>query len=182
MFIGRTDAEVEAPILWPLDVKNWLIGKYPDSGKDWRWEEKGSTEDELVGWHHWLNGHEFEQTPGDGEGQGSLESCSPWCHKESDTTEWLNNNKETVSISSSYSSLLWAPQFLAIPNLLSASVRSIPLLSFIEPILAWNVPLVSVIFLKRLLVLPSLLFFSMSLVCSLRKTFFSPCYSLELWI
>ena len=72
IFIVRTDAEVEAPILWPPDVKSWLTGKDPDAGKDWRQEEKGSTEDEMVAWHHWLSGHEFEQAPGDGEGQGSL--------------------------------------------------------------------------------------------------------------
>ena len=66
VFIGRTDAEAEAPILWPSDVKNWLIWKDPDAGKDWRREEKGATEDEMVGWHHWLKGHEFEQTPGQG--------------------------------------------------------------------------------------------------------------------
>ena len=71
------DAEVEALILWPLDVKNWLIGKDPDAGKDWK-QEKGMAEDEMVGWHHWLNGHEFEQTPIDGDGQGSLVCCSPW--------------------------------------------------------------------------------------------------------
>ena len=69
IFIGRTDAEAETPILWPPDVKNWLIGKDPDAGKDWR-QEKGTTEDEMVGWHHWLNGHEFKQTPGVGDGQG----------------------------------------------------------------------------------------------------------------
>ena len=74
---GRTDAEAEAPILWPPDAKNWLIWKYPDARKDWRQEEKGLTEDEMVGWHHWLNGHEFEQAPGVGDGQGSLMSCSP---------------------------------------------------------------------------------------------------------
>ena len=85
IFIGRTDAE--APILWPPDAKNWLTGKDPDAGKDWRQEEKG---DEMVGWHHWLNGHEFEQTPGVGEGQGSLACCSPRGHKEFDMTEWLN--------------------------------------------------------------------------------------------
>ena len=78
IFIGRTDAEVETLILWPPDVKNWLIGKDLDAGKDWRQEEKGMTEDEMVEWHHWLNGHEFEQTPGDSEGQGSLACCSPW--------------------------------------------------------------------------------------------------------
>ena len=76
--IGRTDVEAEAPILWPPDAKNWLIGKNPDAGKDWRQEEKWMTEDEMVGWCHWLNGHEFEQTPGDSEGQESLVCCSPW--------------------------------------------------------------------------------------------------------
>ena len=65
IFIGRTDAEAEAPILWPLDSKTWLIGKDPDAGKDWRWEEKGMTEDDMVRWHHRLSGHEFEQTPED---------------------------------------------------------------------------------------------------------------------
>ena len=75
---------------WPPDTKNWLIGKDPDAGKDWRWEEKGTTEDEMVGWHHWLKGHEFEQGLGFGDGQGSLACCSPWDHKESDTTEQLN--------------------------------------------------------------------------------------------
>ena len=89
-FIGRTDAEAETPILWPPDVKNWLTGKYSDAGKDWGWEEKGATEDEMVGWHHWLNGHEFEQTLGDSEGQGILACCSPWVHKESDLTERSN--------------------------------------------------------------------------------------------
>ena len=91
--IGRTDAEVEAPILWPPDAKNWLIGKDSDAGKDWRQQEKGATEDEMVGWHHWLNGHEFVLTPGDGEGQGNLVCCSPWGRKEFDTTEELNNHK-----------------------------------------------------------------------------------------
>ena len=83
IFIGRTDAE--ASILWPPDVMNQLIRKGPDAGKDWSQEEKGITEDETVEWHHWLNGHEFEQAPGDGKGQGSLVCCSPWGHK------WLNN-------------------------------------------------------------------------------------------
>ena len=87
IFIGRTEAET--PILWPPDVKNWLTGKDPDAGKDWRWEKKGTTEDEMVGWHHQLNGHEFEQALGVGDGQGSLVCCSPWGHKESDMTEWV---------------------------------------------------------------------------------------------
>ena len=90
IFIGRTDAEDEVPILWPPDGKNWLIGKDPDAGKDWRQEEKGSTEDEMVGWHHRLNGHEFEQALGIGDGQGSLVCCSSWGCKELDMTEWLN--------------------------------------------------------------------------------------------
>ena len=88
--IGRTDAEAETPILSAPDVKNWPTGKDPVAGKDWRQEGKGMTEDEMVGWHHWLDGHEFEQAPGVGDGQGSLVCCSPWGHKESDTTEWLN--------------------------------------------------------------------------------------------
>jgi len=87
--IGRTDAK--APIVWPPDVKIWLTGKDPDIGKDWGLEKKGMTEDEMVGWHHWLKGHEFEQTPGDSEGQGSLACCSSWGLKELDMTEWLNN-------------------------------------------------------------------------------------------
>ena len=78
IFTGRADAEAETPILWPPDAKNWLIGKDPDAGKDWRQEEKGTTEDEMVGWHHWLDGHEFEEAPGVGDGQGSLACCSPW--------------------------------------------------------------------------------------------------------
>ena len=88
IFIGRTDAEAETPILWPPDVKNWLTGKDPAAGKDWR-QEKGTTEDEMVGWHHWLYGRESGWTPGVGDGQGSLACCCP-CHKESNTTDWLN--------------------------------------------------------------------------------------------
>ena len=91
MFIGRSGAE--APILWPPDEMSWLVGKDPDAGKDGRREEKGTTEDEMVGWHHRLNGDEFEQAPGDGEGQGSLVSCSPWGCKDSDKTEWLNSSE-----------------------------------------------------------------------------------------
>jgi len=90
IFIGRTDVEAETPILWPPHVKSWLIGKDPDVGNDWREEEKGTTEDEMVGWHHQLNGHEFEYNLGVGDGQGGLACCSPWGHKVSDMTEWLN--------------------------------------------------------------------------------------------
>ena len=89
IFIGKTNVEAETPILWPPDAKSWLIGKDPDAGKDWRQEEKGMTEDEMVGWHRVLNGHVFEQAPGVGDGQGSLACCSPWGRKESDT-EQLN--------------------------------------------------------------------------------------------
>ena len=89
VFIGRTDAEAETPIFWPPDVKNCLIGKDPDTGKDWRWEER-MTEDEMIGWHHQLNGLEFEETPEVGDGQGGLECCSPCSCKESDTSEQLN--------------------------------------------------------------------------------------------
>ena len=90
MFIGRTETEAEVLIFWPPDVKNWLIWKDPDAGKDWRQEEKGTTEDEMVGWHHWLNGHEFEFTAGVGNGHGGLACFSPWDRRELDMTEWLN--------------------------------------------------------------------------------------------
>ena len=90
VFTGRTDARAETPIFWPPNAKSWLMWKEPDAGKDWDQEEKGMTEDEVVGWHRQLNGHEFEWTPGVGDGQGSLMWCSPWGRKESDTTEQLN--------------------------------------------------------------------------------------------
>ena len=90
VFIGRTDVEAETPILWPPHAKSWLIGKDPDAGRDWRQEEKGTTEDEMAGWHHQLDGHEFEQDPGVGDGQGGLAYCSPWGRKESDTTDRLS--------------------------------------------------------------------------------------------
>ena len=90
VFFGRTEAEVETPILWPPDEKSCLIGKDPDAGRDWGQVEKGMTEDEMAGWHHRLNGHEFGQTPGACDGQGALECCGSWRHKESDTTEWQN--------------------------------------------------------------------------------------------
>ena len=90
VFIGRTDAKAETPILWPPHVKSWLIGKDPDAGRDWGQEEKGITEDEMAGWHHRLDGHEYEWTPGVGDAQGGLACCNSWGHKESDTTECLN--------------------------------------------------------------------------------------------
>ena len=93
IFIGRTDVEAETPILWPPDAKSCLIRKDPDARKDWRWEEKGTTEDEMVGWHQWLNGQEFEQAPGDGEGQEA------WCaaaHGVAEIQAWLSNWTTTV--------------------------------------------------------------------------------------
>ena len=92
IFIGKTDAEAEAAILWPPDAKSQLIGKDPDAEKDWRQDEKGMTKNHMVGWHHRLNGHEFEQMLGDSGRQGSLVCCSPWGRKESEMTEQLNNN------------------------------------------------------------------------------------------
>ena len=100
ILIGRTDAEAEAPTLCPPDVKNWLIIKVPDARKVWRQEEKGMTEEEMVGWHHCLYGHEFEQTLGTGDGQGHLMYCSPWGLKKSDTTEQLNWYPEPTRVSS----------------------------------------------------------------------------------
>ena len=90
VFVGRTDAEAETPILWPPDVKSWLIWIDPNAGKDWGQEEKGIMEDEMVGWHHRVNGHGFGWTPGVGDGQGGLVCCVSWGHKESHMTEWLN--------------------------------------------------------------------------------------------
>ena len=90
VFIGRTDAKAETPVLWPPHAKSWLIGKDPDAGRDWGQEEKGTTEDEMAGWHHWLDGRESEWTPGVGDGQGGLACCDSWGRKESDMTERLN--------------------------------------------------------------------------------------------
>ena len=94
IFIGRTDAKTEPLILWPPDAKNWLTGKHPDAGKDWRQGEKGMTENEMVGWHLWLDGHKFQQAIRGGDGQGGLACCSPWGCKESDTAEQLNWSEE----------------------------------------------------------------------------------------
>ena len=90
VFFGRNDAKAETRVLWPPHAKSWLIGKDSDAGRDWGQEEKVMTEDEMAGWHHWLDGCEFEWTPGDGDGQGGLACCNSWGRKESDTTERLN--------------------------------------------------------------------------------------------
>ena len=132
IFIGRTDDEAKIPILWPPEVKTQLIRKDPDPRKDWRQEEKGMTEDETVGWYHWLSGHEFELTQGDSEIQGNLACCSLWGHREPDTTWQLNNNKsrDTVvvvhGLSYSATCRIFLDQRLN-PCLLHWQVNSLPL-------------------------------------------------------
>ena len=96
VFTGRTDAKAETPILWPAHGKSWLIGKHPDAVSDWGQDEKGMTEDEMAGWHHWLDGHEFEWTLEIDDGQGGLACCNLWGHKELDMTEWLNWTNWTI--------------------------------------------------------------------------------------
>ena len=118
IFIGKTYAEVETPILWPPDARNWLYGKDPDAGKDWEQEEKGTTEDEMVGWHHRLYGYEFEQAPGVGDQQGSLECCCPWGGKESDMIERLNWTEKMLEwiTALSFSSVLFLWKILKLKN------------------------------------------------------------------
>ena len=101
VFFGRTDAKAETPILWPPHAKSWRIGKDPDAGRDWRQEEKGTTEDEMAGWHHGLNGREFGWTPGVGDGQGGLACCNSWGRRELDMTEqrnWTELNSDAYCI------------------------------------------------------------------------------------
>ena len=114
IFIGRTDAEAEAPILWPPDAKNWLIGKDHDAGKDWRQKEKEMTEDKNVGWHHWLNGHEFEQALGVGDGQRSLACYSSWDCKELDMTEQLNWTEYVPAMYTNNNSIFHLSTFFSI--------------------------------------------------------------------
>ena len=120
MFIGRTDAKAETPILWPPDAKSWLIGKNSDAGRYWGQEEKGTTEDEMAGWHHWLDGHKFEWTLEVCDGQGDLACCDSWGGKELDTTEQLN----------------WGE--LQSPNQDQYSIDSIMFLSYLTHILSRN--------------------------------------------
>ena len=109
VFFGRTDAKDETPILWPADAKSWLIWKDPDAGKDWGQAEKGVTEDKMVGWHHWLNGHEFGWTPGVGDGQGCLACCGSWGHRVGH--DWATQLNRTTSSFTSFT-LLFACIFL----------------------------------------------------------------------
>ena len=106
-FFGRNDAKAETPVLWPPHVKSWLIGKDSDAGRDWGQEEKGTTEDEMAGWTHRLDGHESEWIPGDGDGQGDLACCESWGRKESDTTEQLKWTELNWSLQSSVTSALY---------------------------------------------------------------------------
>ena len=132
ILIERTDAEAETPILRPPDVKNWLIGKDPDTGKDWRQEEKGMTEDKMVGWHHRLDGYEFEQALGIDEGQGSLVCCTPWGHKKWGLNEQLNWTDSWLKIST-------------VSSLTNCLHRDLSLYLFTIPLhmtfsLTWNLP------------------------------------------
>ena len=124
LFIGRTDAEAETPIVWPPDGKSWLIGKDPDAGKDWGQEEKRTTEDEMVGWHHQLDGHEFGWTLGVGDGQGGLVCCSPWARKESDTSEWLSWTEIKTSVGTLEISI--ALYLVNLPEILHRNVFWLP--------------------------------------------------------
>ena len=114
VFIGRTDVEAETPILWPPHAKTWLIGKDPDAGRDWGQEEKRTTEDEMARWHHRLDRHEFEWTPGVGDGQGGLACCDSWGHKESDMTEWLNWLTDWMSPSAKTNTSLLTPNWVTL--------------------------------------------------------------------
>ena len=147
IFIGRTDTEADTLLLWPPDVKNWLIWKEPDARKDWSQEEKGTTEDEIVGWHHWLNGHEFEQAWGVGDGQGGLSCCSPWGHKELDMIELLNWTE-------SFANFVYIFKKLVL-NILIISINFKPLFHFFSSAL--------------ILVFSFLL--SLGLVCSFHRSF-----------
>ena len=102
VFFGRNDAKAETPVLWPPHVKSWLTGKDSDAGRDWGQEETGTTEDEMAGWHHWLDAHEFEWTPGVGDGQGGLACCNSWGCKESDRIERLNWTEENTNLKVSW--------------------------------------------------------------------------------
>ena len=126
IFIGRTDAET--PTLWPPDSKNQLIRKNFDAGKEWRQEEKGMAEDEMVRWHHRLDGHGFGQTPGNGEGQGSLACCSPWGCKESDMTERLNKSNMSYFMRSSFLCFRILETGLLKGNIRASSIKSLSLI------------------------------------------------------
>ena len=117
LFIGRTDAEAETPILWPLDAESWLIGKDPDAGRVWGQEEKGTTEDETAGWHHRLDGHGFGWTLGVGDGQGGLACCDSQGRKKSDMIEWLNWTELILFFSMTFITIWYIVYFIYLPIL-----------------------------------------------------------------
>ena len=141
-FFGRNDTKAETPILWPPHAKSWLIGKDSDAGRDWGQEKKGMTEDEMAGWHHWLNGRESEWTPGVGDGQGGLACCNSWGHKESDMTEQLNwtesaykSNKQGDNIQPWWAPFpIWNQSFVPCPVL---TVASWPAYKFLKRQIRW---------------------------------------------
>ena len=141
VFIGRTDVEAETPILWPPDAKSWLIGKDPDAGKDWGQEEKGTMEDEMVGWHYRLDGHGFGWTLGVGDGQGGLAYSNSWGHKESDTTEWTELYPNYLVKSPTHNTITWRVRFLT--WILEGHIQSRTLYLFRgekwEPLPQWGV-------------------------------------------
>ena len=112
VFIGRTDAKAETTVLWPPHAQSWLIGKDPDAGRDWGQEKNGTTEDEMAGWHHRLDGYEFGWTPGVGVGQGGLACCDSWGRQESDTTEWLNWTERLWDEENKHRYAQWHPVFI----------------------------------------------------------------------
>ena len=118
IFIGKTDAEAETPILWPPGAKNWFTGEDPDAGKDGRQEKKGTTEDEVIGWHHWLSGHEFDQALGVGDGQGSLACCSPWGHKRAGHN-WATELNWLIAFGKLCFYLHWSQGYFLISSLIS---------------------------------------------------------------
>ena len=114
-FIGRTDAEIETPILWPYHAKSWLIGKDSDAGRNWGQEEKGTTEDEMAGWHHRLDGHEFGCTPGVGDGQGSLAGCDSWGRRVGQN--WVNEMNWMASLTYTYKATAWTLEWFRIARI-----------------------------------------------------------------
>ena len=159
VFIGRTDAEAETPTLWLPDAKNWLIWKDPNVGKDWRLEEKGTSEDEIIGWHHWLNGCEFGWTLGVGDEQGGLASCTPWGCQESDTTEWLNwtdNRYRFLLQRNCHTFLEWLYNFIFPPAMCGRSSVSASLPAFIllSLILAFLIGVLWCVFVLIILISP----------------------------
>ena len=155
VFMGRTDAKAETPILWPPHAKSWLIGKGSDAGRDWGQEEKGTTEDEMAGWYQRLDGRQFEWTPGDGDGQGGLVCCDSWGHKELDTTEQLNwtELKKTKNTMVLRSQAWYQVKTGQIQKILNSSKRLYILASFSSHRVMWK---------RKLLIVGGELFYSMS--------------------